>query len=743
MNTTIERFTDKKSRLCTAALCYLASLVTSGYFLLTVFPDYNHIACLFFVVLFMLPFFLNKKAGIAFAVLFLLLVSALLLYDYFFNNMSFINDLFYTVKGKINTVLENVSSNAPDYSMVLWVPSYIFDAIVAFVVTVPLTYFIKRRRNMVISAFFVVTFAMFSFVLYESKPSVLLFCSFGAVLLLLAFRNNLISTDIKSFTCVLLVLCMLFCTSFFLYRPLGSLIDSVLPDTDSWQPHINIGDGQHNDIQRSPYLKHIIDSETLSPTLNNADLDDSVLYYVNVPFFTGDILLNKQCFYNFSDETWSERSGYDYDMKPRNSFIKNADKNVTISPDAGFEVDFIPLYSYGKVIKRESGSMTFTADLPESFRSSSYFALMKNTFRDVMLDISGDANTHYREHEYDKGSIPDYIYEITDLIKSSAYYNDDGNPFSVAESVCRYLSENYTYTYTPKSNTSYAGYDPQKSDMYNFLFNTKQGYCVHFATAATLILRTFDIESRFATGYAVSCVRGKSSAVSDMNAHAWTEIKIQEVGWIPVEATPAADQSSGIIVGDVSSDVSETEESSGVSSVSQEESETESSVTVSDRIPDTSGTAEKPLFPAYTMIVLVIAASVLLLISVLVFYARIVINRNGYKKKMYHNLETKEKSQAVRYIYRSAVKLYSVLGYKPGRCENLFEFDLRLQSNGRIPCMGGTVKVFMHAEFGGEVTADMLKEASDFIIMLNRYVYKKLPFFKRCFYRFEGTIIKL
>lgn len=79
-----------------------------------------------------------------------------------------------------------------------------------------------------------------------------------------------------------------------------------------------------------------------------------------------------------------------------------------------------------------------------------------------------------------------------------------------------------------------------------FLFDAKKGYCSHYATAAVLLLRNYDVPARYVEGYVVTTddikkgmkVDGKSIvSVRDYNAHAWIEVYFDGVGWIPIEVT--------------------------------------------------------------------------------------------------------------------------------------------------------------------------------------------------------------
>jgi len=86
----------------------------------------------------------------------------------------------------------------------------------------------------------------------------------------------------------------------------------------------------------------------------------------------------------------------------------------------------------------------------------------------------------------------------------------------------------------------------------SFLFGNLKGYCVHFANAAVHLFRSQGIASRVALGYAVNGrLRGNGSAVLIMadRAHAWPEIHIEGVGWMPFDIYPErSDEPPGEIV---------------------------------------------------------------------------------------------------------------------------------------------------------------------------------------------------
>lgn len=81
--------------------------------------------------------------------------------------------------------------------------------------------------------------------------------------------------------------------------------------------------------------------------------------------------------------------------------------------------------------------------------------------------------------------------------------------------------------------------DPDGDFVEHFLTQGR-GYCMHFATAGTLLLRLSGIPARYVSGYVADLDSSGAADVPDSAAHAWVEIYLDGYGWYPVEMTPAA-----------------------------------------------------------------------------------------------------------------------------------------------------------------------------------------------------------
>lgn len=73
-----------------------------------------------------------------------------------------------------------------------------------------------------------------------------------------------------------------------------------------------------------------------------------------------------------------------------------------------------------------------------------------------------------------------------------------------------------------------------------FVFEMDRGYCVYFATAMTIMLRTLGIPARFTVGYTSGeRVSDDQWVVRGFNSHAWVEVFFPDTGWVPFDPTPS------------------------------------------------------------------------------------------------------------------------------------------------------------------------------------------------------------
>ncbi|NOX20164.1 MAG: DUF3488 domain-containing transglutaminase family protein [Nitrospirae bacterium] len=111
-----------------------------------------------------------------------------------------------------------------------------------------------------------------------------------------------------------------------------------------------------------------------------------------------------------------------------------------------------------------------------------------------------------------------------------------------AQAIKNYLIKNYTYTLNVK--------DPEGvNPIENFLFNTKKGYCEHYASAMVMLLRAVGIPARVVSGYLGGEYNkyGGYYIVRQKDAHTWVEASI-DGNWVRFDPTPSGPEGSPTLV---------------------------------------------------------------------------------------------------------------------------------------------------------------------------------------------------
>ncbi len=115
---------------------------------------------------------------------------------------------------------------------------------------------------------------------------------------------------------------------------------------------------------------------------------------------------------------------------------------------------------------------------------------------------------------------------------NQAIVGDATDPYEIALRIEQYLRFNYTYSLTapsPREESPYA----------DFLLNSRQGFCQHFAGAMAVLLRFNGVPARVAVGFTTGVqVDEDAFMVSSNDAHAWVEAYFPGVGWVQFEPTP-------------------------------------------------------------------------------------------------------------------------------------------------------------------------------------------------------------
>jgi transglutaminase-like putative cysteine protease len=111
---------------------------------------------------------------------------------------------------------------------------------------------------------------------------------------------------------------------------------------------------------------------------------------------------------------------------------------------------------------------------------------------------------------------------------------DNPAPEQIVERGMEYLrSQRFSYTLTPPA----LGEQPVDE----FLFDTREGFCEHYASAFTVMMRAAGVPARIVTGYQGGELNGLGGyyIIRQSDAHAWTEVWLEGRGWVRVDPVSA------------------------------------------------------------------------------------------------------------------------------------------------------------------------------------------------------------
>lgn len=111
-------------------------------------------------------------------------------------------------------------------------------------------------------------------------------------------------------------------------------------------------------------------------------------------------------------------------------------------------------------------------------------------------------------------------------------YNDPQQ--IVSQVLAMFNAEDYHYTLNPPLTP---GADPVDQ----FLFQTRRGFCEHYAGSFALLMRAAGIPARVVLGYQGGTLNPLNQVITvrQSEAHAWVEVWLEQQGWVRVDPTAA------------------------------------------------------------------------------------------------------------------------------------------------------------------------------------------------------------
>lgn len=355
--------------------------------------------------------------------------------------------------------------------------------------------------------------------------------------------------------------------------------------------------------------------------------------------------------------------------------------------------------------------------------------------------MEGYAYRNFAQDAYLQLPESDELMALFQSLPETFTYADTRSPaqqYEMLETIRTWMSERTSYTTSP-------GRTPNNRDFANFfLLENQKGYCVHYATAGTILARYVGIPARYCEGFVVEndmwqdAVQTENDdfqiTLTDRQSHAWCEFYIDGFGWIPFEMTPGYDASSlnasqsattlttsvpaGIaetitqtVTATSSNSTSQMEMASGTSTVS-------TAATTSAAQTKTTSNSER----AWLYILLVPAGGVLLIEG-------IGQTRKFARKRREQCLQNeKETPKAMRLLYREMTAVMQLVGIKG---ENTLTSDYQARilyycQTHDLPIQAPELifPMILAMDFGNQIpTQTQIQQASEALQQLIQAIY--------------------
>lgn len=235
----------------------------------------------------------------------------------------------------------------------------------------------------------------------------------------------------------------------------------------------------------------------------------------------------------YEDNRWKPLPENAYpDMKNMHNPLLAGEAVVSLQPEVTIETDMksgIYYIPYNATAFPEDAEPFYDAYVKNPSQQTNY-TVPYVLSRSPLQNSAYDAFVHETYTQ-----VPDETRQALSDILSELVGEEDADPYQYIPRVLEYVSTSARYDL----NTPAV---PDGEDFVSwFLHDSETGYCVHYATAATILLRCLGVPARYVTGYYTDVYENEWTTVTSDDAHAWVEIYLNGIGWLRDDPTPAAD----------------------------------------------------------------------------------------------------------------------------------------------------------------------------------------------------------
>ncbi|MEQ1635750.1 MAG: DUF3488 and transglutaminase-like domain-containing protein [Methylococcales bacterium] len=200
-------------------------------------------------------------------------------------------------------------------------------------------------------------------------------------------------------------------------------------------------------------------------------------------------------------------------------------------------------YHYTLLMEPQEKNWVFALDMPAVFtaplKMTEQYQIITDTHSGLRAEYALQSYSDYNtgqlgdtEHEENLQLPPIIAPEITALVKQLHGFDATPNVF-IQQLMNHFRTQQFYYSLTP----------PLMEDkpIETFLFKTRTGFCSHYATAFVYLMRVAHIPARVVSGYQGGELNplGSFLEIKQADAHAWTEVWLENKGWTRVDPTVA------------------------------------------------------------------------------------------------------------------------------------------------------------------------------------------------------------
>ncbi|MDE2310641.1 MAG: DUF3488 domain-containing protein [Betaproteobacteria bacterium] len=270
-------------------------------------------------------------------------------------------------------------------------------------------------------------------------------------------------------------------------------------------------------------------TDTMSPgSLSKLSLSDAVAFRVA---FSGNPPLREQMYWrgpvlwNFDGQTWTPGGAASSRVAQLDSLSGPIDYTVTLEPHNKTWLFALEMPT------RISIPASMTSDLQLRQKSPVNARLRY----DVHTQLGYRANAEEEPFQLRRALLlPRGLNPRARQLAADWRASGGGDEAVMRAALRNFSQQSFSYTLEPPPLPGFNAID-------DFLFETRQGFCEHYASSFVFLMRAAGIPARVVTGYQGAEYNdlGNYYIVRQSDAHAWAEVWLQERGWVRVDPTAA------------------------------------------------------------------------------------------------------------------------------------------------------------------------------------------------------------